>query len=416
MSERSGSVAKARVLFMQSQTYFGADSYIHSLLMRHLDRNHFEVHVAYNAGSQGVKSAAAQALEQIPDIRLRSVYFGPSVNHRPKGEVAREALLGGTHAALDLSRLAGYMRRHRIGIVHCTEKPRDALYGLLLARLTGAKCLVHLHVKAEGWISPMVRWSMKRADALVGVSAFVASSIATMGYRTDRISYVHNALDPTGWDPTVDGSAVRQEFGIESGMPLLLIASRLFYWKGHTELLHALAKVKEGGLPFRLLVVGEDDPRGHPGGGSYRAELESLVSRLGLTQEVTFTGYRSDIPRLLAACDVFTMPSYEEPFGMVYLEAMAMQKPVIALDNGGAREVVEHERSGLLSPPKDVDRLAANIRSLLVDDSLRRSMGAYGRRLLLERFTPQRLATEFELVYGRVLKKDSAAPGILARS
>jgi len=105
----------------------------------------------------------------------------------------------------------------------------------------------------------------------------------------------------------------------------------------------------------------------------------------------------------MAACDVFTLPSFEEPFGLVYLEAMAMRRPVIAVDNGGVPEVVEHARSGLLSPPLDVPALANNILTLLRDRELRVRMGNYGRARVLEHFSAQRMARDAGEAYQRIL-------------
>ena len=113
--------------------------------------------------------------------------------------------------------------------------------------------------------------------------------------------------------------------------------------------------------------------------------------------------HRRDAARILAASDLFTMPSFEEPFGVVFLEAMAMRKAVIAIDNGGTPEVVTHGKAGLLSPPWDVPRLADNISQLLRDPVLRRQMGEFGRSRVLEFFNPQRMARETGEVYERVL-------------
>ena len=88
---------------------------------------------------------------------------------------------------------------------------------------------------------------------------------------------------------------------------------------------------------------------------------------------------RSDIAELLAACDVFALPSFEEPFGLVFAEAMAMKRPVVALANGGTPEVVEHGKCGLLSPPGDIDALAANLIRLLDNPELRTQFGEHGR-------------------------------------
>ena len=112
---------------------------------------------------------------------------------------------------------------------------------------------------------------------------------------------------------------------------------------------------------------------------------------------------RSTKVSLLAACDVFSLPSFEEPFGLVFAEAMAMKRPVVALTNGGTPEVVEHGKCGLLSPPGDIDALAANLLRLLDDTALRTQFGEYGRSRVEQHFTPQRMASDFAALYARIL-------------
>jgi glycosyltransferase involved in cell wall biosynthesis len=103
------------------------------------------------------------------------------------------------------------------------------------------------------------------------------------------------------------------------------------------------------------------------------------------------------------------MPSFEEPFGLVFAEAMAMELPVVALRNGGTLEVVAEGRTGLLSDPGDGDALAANLATLLDDPDLRRRMGAEGRRCVEDRFTIDRMAADTEDVY-RSVAGDRRAP------
>ena len=101
---------------------------------------------------------------------------------------------------------------------------------------------------------------------------------------------------------------------------------------------------------------------------------------------------------------MFASASLEEPFGLVYLEAMAMRRPVVGLNSGGTKEVVEHRKSGLLSAPGDTAALAGNIKALLADRALRDQMGAYGRQQVDTRFTPARLASDTEAVYDQLLR------------
>ena len=157
---------------------------------------------------------------------------------------------------------------------------------------------------------------------------------------------------------------------------------------------------------FKLLIVGEDDPRAHTSHGSYSNELKTLTRELGLSEHVLFTGFRSDMPAFMEACDIFTMPSFEEPFGMVYLEAMAHSKPVITLNNGGSREVVEHGLTGLLSEYRDIEGLANNIITLIRDPNLRAEMGKRGREKVESYYTPDRLASDVLSIYNEILSPD----------
>ena len=149
---------------------------------------------------------------------------------------------------------------------------------------------------------------------------------------------------------------------------------------------------------------------------SFTDELKLLARSLGVAEHVIFTGQRSDMPALMAAADVFALPSYEEPFGLVFAEAMAMKKPVVALASGGAPEIVEQGKSGLLSARGDADALAANLLKLLRDSGLRARMGEYGRRRVEEHFALQRLARDMEQVYSAVVASTRSDVDVLQTS
>src|SRR5207237_8123470 len=104
---------------------------------------------------------------------------------------------------------------------------------------------------------------------------------------------------------------------------------RMFHWKGHLLLVEALGRVRQAMPDFRLVVVGADDERGAPGRGSLTAEVKALAARHGLGEQIVYAGWRSDVERLLAESAVDALPSFEEPLGIVYLEARAMEQPVL---------------------------------------------------------------------------------------
>jgi glycosyltransferase involved in cell wall biosynthesis len=392
------------VLFLQSQAFFGADSAVQAQLMRHLDRRDVEVHCACTATeADDPRMTAARRIKEIPDLHVRMTDFGHSMYGRPlsvrvKGGVA--AMAAGAHG-LGLIR---YMKREHIRIVHGTEKPRDAFGGVWLARLAGAKSVIHMHVGYGEWLNPRVRWALGTADAIVGVSHFVAQGLIAAGYRADRVFAVHNSLDLTDetWHRLADRASVRASLGIDANAPVIVIASRLFRWKGHHDLVDALATMRTDVPEVRLVIVGEDDPRANPGGGSYRMQLASRIAELGLERHVIFTGFRTDVADLMAAADVFSQPSAEEPFGMVYLEAMAARRPVVAYRSGGAPEVVVDGETGFLVDRGDISALASSLLRLLRDADLRRKFGEAGRRRVELVFPPSRSAAAMLEVYRTV--------------
>jgi glycosyltransferase involved in cell wall biosynthesis len=391
------------VLFMQSQEYSGPDSQIQASLMTHLPRDRFEVHCAVPAARGGELSPPAKVVHGLADVHVRPTRFGPSLE--PGWRAKAAAVAATIPAAASLAGLAAYIRKHRIDIVHATEKPRDAIYGTLLARAGGARSVVHLHVAVAEWMRSSVRRAMRHADALVGVSQFVADDAVATGYPPERVHAVLNGLELSNWlDFEVDRAAVRAEFAMAADAPLLVTASRLFPSKGQHLILGALPAVRARFPAVKLLIVGRDDTRAG-GGSSYTAELRQMMSQLGLDDNVVFTGWRPDLNRLMAACDAFVMPSFEEPFGMVYVEAMALRRPVVALDSGGAKEIIDHGGSGLLSPPGDVESIAANITRLLAEPELRLRMGEHGRRRVIERFSSVRMTEDMAALYGALAER-----------
>ncbi len=393
---------RIRILFLNSPERFGADTWVQALLMRSLDRARFEVHAACAVGPNGAPTPAFETFARIPDLVIRPTNFGPSLAGRSRIEKLA-AVPSGLAFGASLAGLAAYVRRHRIEVVHATDRPRDAMSCAIVGSLGGARSVVHLHVKCDDWMGRGARWAFRRADALVGISDFVSRSLVSNGYDERRVHTVLNAIDPAAWDFDLDPAPVRRELGIDHDAPVVMCASRLFRWKGHADLIRSVAEVKREAPGVRLLIVGSVDSLA--GSADYLDELKKLTAELGLSENVVFTGQRSDMVRLFAASDVFAMASFEEPFGLVFAEAMAMKRPVVSLETGGIPEVVVHGETGLLSPPRDIHKMAANLLALLRDPPLRKKMGENGRRRVEARFTPDRMAKDAERLYFELVRR-----------
>lgn len=392
---------KVGILYIVAQEAFGADSAVHADIMRNLDRQRFDVHIACtDGGGNGVPPSLA-VMQNIPNAKLRLTRFAPSLRQRGTKAFLRSASSVVTGLSADFAALRRYVREQGIRIVHSTERPRDSAYNIALSRLTGARSVVHVHVKWSEQYSRLARWGVSSADAVFSISRYVTETLVGMGKPRADIYTVLNGIEPSKWSPAIDGGELRRELGIPSDRLLVASVSRLFTWKGQRELVRAFAKVRESLPNAELLIVGADDQIVQS--TSFTAELKELARTLGIGDHVRFTGARTDIPNVMAACDLFALPSFEEPFGLVFLEAMASRRAVVAVNNGGTPEVVEHGRAGLLSPPWDIDALAGNMLTLLRDPELRARMGEYGRAQVLAQFNAQRMARDAGIAYERVL-------------
>ncbi len=297
-----------------------------------------------------------------------------------------------------MARLAWLVRRRGIRVIHTNDRPRDALVAIALARLTGGRALVHVHVAYNpGWMGSALRWSLHHADVLVAISTFVGRTLTDGGVEPARVQIVRNGIDLERWHPGAGRAETRAALGIAPSAPVLLCICRLFAEKGPLAMVEVVARLRAEYPDLELLIVGTDIT-----GGRFTAEMDARIAALDVGDRVRRLGRRDDIEGLMAACDLYTMPSHGEPFGLVFCESMAMERPVVALDDGGTIEVVDDEVTGLLSTYGDLDALTANVRALLSDPDRRAAMGAAGRAAVASRFTSERMARDAGRLYVEV--------------
>ena len=411
---------KIRALVLQSGTEGEAIEDVNSMLARHSNRDHVETYIACDMYVNGEKTLTYKMFEAIPDLHIRPTNFGQPVlllslsQNTSKLVTTGKMLLTGLALSGSMAGLIRYIKKHRIDIIHAARY-RDIICGALLARLTGVKCIAHIQQPPGTWEPSVYHWALRQADGIIAVSQFTAQFAVTVaGCRPERIYVAHSGVDTNRWNPDTDGSSIRREFGIAPDEPVFAIISRLDPGKGHELLLDALHKIKNEVPDFKLLIVGKERYYINLFRHSYLEVLKERVEALGLSKQVIFTGQRSDVQTILAACDLYTMPSREEAFGLAFAEAMAMSKAVIALNDGGTCEVVEDGKSGLLSPPQDIEQLAENILTLVNNPAERKQMGEYGRKRVEDYFNSRRLADDVERVYRFVLG-EAMEPEVVAQ-
>ncbi|MBW4632056.1 MAG: glycosyltransferase family 1 protein [Iphinoe sp. HA4291-MV1] len=217
---------------------------------------------------------------------------------------------------------------------------------------------------------------------------------------------------PCGTDITqfgcIDRQAARAQLGIDPETKLVLYVGRFDPRKGIETLVRAVGESQLRGSGKLQLIIGGGSRPGHSD-GKERDRIESIVAELGMNDFTTFPGRISQeiLPYYYAAADVCVVPSHYEPFGLVAIEAMASQTPVVASDVGGLQFTVVSEETGLLAPPQDVAAFAAAIDRILSSSQWRDELGQAARKRVEAKFSWEGVASQLAQLYTKLLQEKS---------
>ncbi|MBW2618182.1 MAG: glycosyltransferase family 4 protein, partial [Deltaproteobacteria bacterium] len=239
----------------------------------------------------------------------------------------------------------------------------------------------------------LARLAARRQGMTIAISQAVADHLTRcLGLDNSRMRLIYYGLEPR----KRTGNDLRREYNIPDEAPIVGTVGRLARQKGQTHLIRTMAQVL-GTIPqARLLIVGHDDE-------GLRPSLEAEIKRLGLGEAVILAGFREDIPDVMAALDVFCLPSLWEGFGLVLLEAMAEALPIVASAVGSIPEVVADGQTGRLVEPGDEDGLAQALIDLLGDRQRASGLGRAGRARQQEHFSRQAMVSQTEALYDELL-------------
>jgi glycosyltransferase involved in cell wall biosynthesis len=377
-------MARTVLFYTDSLEFGGAEGVLLSLL-EGLDRRSWSP-VLYYHETGGIAPLVCQAQQLCIPVR--------AIDPMPLG------LKGACQSRF----FANEIRRLRPSIFHANLTwPLSGKYGLvaaLQARVPVVLASLHAHVEIPYSAATVgqLRLIVRFMDQYITVSHDLASRIRrTFGFPGEKIQVIHNGVHVERYNRAIDPEQRLLLTGDQS-RPLVLTTARLEKVKGIDYLIEAAVHVPEA----MFLVAGD---------GPQRSELERLAGQLGLSDRVIFLGFRQDVDRLLAACDIFVLPSLFEGLPLSILEAMAAGKAVVATQAGGNGEAVIHEETGLLVPPCDPEQLASAIRRLITEPGLSRRFGDAGRSRLLKEFTVGRMVENYDLIYQSLLQSKGGAGG-----
>jgi len=370
-----------RVVHVAGSAEWGGGERYLELFARHYDRDRFAVQVVLPApGPLGARLGALGIDAHVVDLGAL---------------VSLGALL----------RLASVLRRLAPDVVQ-SHGARSNVYARVAGRLAGVPAVVStIHNALRDYPVAPARLALYRAMDRVTLPLATRVVCVAGELARDypgRAVVVHNGIDLDDFDVQAlraPAGERRARVGLDGG-PVVGFVGRLTPQKDPLTFLRVVAAVRRVRPDVRAVVVGD---------GPLRAEVERVAAALGVAPWCRFLGERSDVPALLAAMDVVVLTSVSEGFPFVVLEAMAMERAVVATAVNGVPEIVEAGVTGRLAPRGDVDALTSATLGVLDAPDAARRMGQAGRGRVVDRFTAQRMVAETQALYLRLLPSAAVA-------
>ena len=368
---------RLRILYTVNRMDIGG-SQTHLLqVLRLLDRNQFEPMLCCLSGEGALLETARETGATVVGVGLG----------RLKSPSAAGAVL----------RLTRFMRRARIDIVH-NYLLRANVAGTLAARLARVPLVLTskrgCH-EMRGLELAAVRLSNRLADCVTANAEAVRRYVHdNEGCPLEKMVVIPSGIDTDRFAPLAPAD-YKARLGVAPDRRVVGIVTRMRVRKGVEEFLRAMGMVREQMPEACAVVVGEVD---------LDASLRALVQELRLDGHLHLLGRRSDMADVLSAFDLFVLSSHDEGMSNAILEAMAMQRPVVATDVGGTNEVVQDGRTGVLVPAKDPAALAQGILRVLRAPQEGAAMGERGRAIAIERFSARAMVRQMEQLYVQLLE------------
>lgn len=244
-------------------------------------------------------------------------------------------------------------------------------------------------------LASLERWLHRRMDAVLGNSTAVMAQLREEGVSEARLGLIYNGIQVS---ERMERGGARGRLGIGSDVLVFVIVANLIPYKGHIDLIRALAAIKLR-LPeeWLLLCVGRDAGIGEV--------LGTRVRELGIGANVRWMGERADVPEIFCAADIGILCSHQEGFSNSVLEGMAAGLPMVVTDVGGNREAVIDGQSGFVVPPQHPGALAEALLVLADDPALRLRMGEAASQRVCKEFSLSACVGRYSLLYAALMRK-----------
>ncbi len=296
--------------------------------------------------------------------------------------------------------LARHVRNNRIEIVHAHLARDYPLAALAVRRNRQTRLVITRHVLFR--LNRLHAVTFRHVERIIAVSHGVERAlIAQKIFPSRKITVIPNGIDFRRFDASLQGfdrEATARRMNIPQGSLLIGTIGEIKRQKGHEDFLRAAAIIARSKRNAHFIIAGADSTRT----GEHHAALERLIIELDLINRVHFTGWLGEVAPLLAALDVYVSASHTESFGLAIVEAMASGLPVVATATEGAREIIDHEKTGVIVGVGNYEAIAASVLHLLENEDERTSIGKLSRAQAREHYSLDRMVDATEKVYFEV--------------
>lgn len=399
-----------RVLYVENGIGYGGAIICLRHLVRNLDRSKFEPMVITGFGDPKYQDIANEARwKHIPDRRLDviSMKRGLAAAQWPDAAPGLRWLSNQVLSRLDdlMNFLPSFLQtlwtviRFKPALIHVNNEPLCNRAAVLAGKLLHVPVVSHVRGDQQG--SLMMHSFFKMPDYFIAVSRWVSESIGRIGVPEDKRTYIYDGIELDKLDTRADGLAFRRRCGIPDEAFVVGLVGLLIPWKGQEMFMEAASLLAQE-MPNTIFAIvgGTPDEFRH-----FEAQLRSTADQPDIKGRVVFTGHVSEMAAVYNGLSVVLSASTSpEPLGTVIIEAMTMARPIIAPDHGGAVEMIDDGRTGLLFKPGDAKDLAAKIRRLYLDQNLGTALGQAARTHALSAFAVREHVLQVQEVYDHVLR------------
>lgn len=400
---------KLRILYVENGIGYGGAIICLRHLVRNLNRERYQAMLVTGRTGPEYSGIGDEAIwRYIPDRHLDVPTLQQNLVKAtwPSWLPGSRLLLGQVLARLDdlvnflpfFFSLLWTAWRFRPAIIHVNNEPLCNRAALLVGRVLGVPTVAHVRGDQKG--SQMMGWAYSLPTYFVAVSRWVSESIGRIGVPAEKRTFVYDGIELEKLDLHADGSAFRQRFGIPPDACAVGLVGLLIPWKGQELFLTAMRRLLKDNPKLWAMIVGGTPEECV----AYEVQLRQMAADPPFCGRVVFTGHVSDMAQVYNCLDVVVSASTSpEPLGTMIIESMAMARPLVAPDHGGALEMMEHERTGLLFKAGDAVDLAEQIDRFSRDKDFGRQLGAAARQHALQAFAVAAHVSKIQAIYEHLL-------------